>query len=383
MKKTISIFSGIDIFGLAFAKYFEMVLAVEKEESAVHNLRLNRERFHPDLTIWHRDIYNIKDEEIAQWKGVHGLIGGPPCQAFSPAQHGFDKSDKRIAGLDEYLRWVRGAEPEFFVFENTFGLDQGEKKKYFRQFKEDARKLGYKIKDKRLIAHDYGNVQTRERIILVGVRKSANWDFSFPEPVPEFKKKYVRDILRDEPLGECTFYSEKQMKVVPHVPEGGYWKNLPTEDLKKLALQGNYENRNGGITGAYRRLHRNGPCPTLTTQPKQRNTMAIHPIEDRPLSIAEYKRAMGIPDEYQLEGKIEDKYKAIGNAVPYELALAIANAIVESQKQGVSVVAQITQDDIEWKKPDFLPESDNDFKQLDLFSIDPQEEGECEQLKLF
>ncbi|NGY88275.1 DNA cytosine methyltransferase [Bacillus megaterium] len=141
MKKIVTIFSGIDIFGLAFAQYFEMVLAVEKDKSAVHNLKINRERFHPNLTIWHRDIYDIKDEEIDKWRGVHGLIGGPPCQAFSSARHGFNEDDKRLAGLDEYLRWVEGIQPEFFVFENTFGLDQGKKKKYFRQFKEKSKKF--------------------------------------------------------------------------------------------------------------------------------------------------------------------------------------------------------------------------------------------------
>ncbi|MEM4992219.1 DNA cytosine methyltransferase [Priestia sp. SB1] len=383
MKKMITIYSGIDIFGLAFAKYFEMVLAVEKDKSAVHNLKLNRERFHPNLTIWDRDIYDIKDEEIAQWKGVHGLIGGPPCQAFSPAQHGFDKSDKRIAGLDEFLRWVRGAEPEFFVFENTFGLDQGEKKKYFKQFKEEAKNLGYKIKDKELNTHDYGSAQKRKRIIVVGVQESANWTFTFPKPVPESEKKFVRDILKSEALGEYKPYSKKQKDIIKHVPEGGHWKHLPTEDLIKRALEGNYEKRDGGMTGTYRRLHRNKACPTLMTSPSQRNTMLTHPIWDRPLSIAEYRRAMGIPEEYQLEGKINDKYKAIGNAVPYEFGLAIAKAIVESQMQEVSIVNQFIQEENEWEKPDFLYESNVDFKQLDLFLLDPQEEEESVQLELF
>ncbi|MDU9693324.1 DNA cytosine methyltransferase [Priestia aryabhattai] len=382
MKKIVTIFSGIDIFGLAFAQYFEMVLAVEKDKSAVHNLKINRERFHPNLTIWHRDIYDIKDEEIDKWRGVHGLIGGPPCQAFSSARHGFSEDDKRLAGLDEYLRWVEGIQPEFFVFENTFGLDQGKKKKYFKQFKEKAKSLGYKIKDKELNTHDYGSAQKRKRIIVVGVQESANWTFTFPEPVSESKKKFVRDILKDEALGEYKPYSKKQRDIIKHVPEGGHWKHLPTEDLIERALEGNYKKRDGGMTGTYRRLHRDKACPTLMTSPSQRNTMLTHPIWDRPLSIAEYRRAMGIPEEYQLEGKIKEKYTAIGNAVPYEFGLAISKAIVESQKQKVPIVVQATQEEKEWKQPNFPLENDDDFKQLDLFSIESQEE-EWGQLKLF
>ncbi|WP_394555928.1 hypothetical protein C1N61_32620 (plasmid) [Priestia aryabhattai] len=382
MKKIVTIFSGIDIFGLAFAQYFEMVLAVEKDKSAVHNLKINREKFHPNLTIWHRDIYDIKDEEIDKWRGVHGLIGGPPCQAFSSARHGFSEDDKRLAGLDEYLRWVEGIQPEFFVFENTFGLDQGKKKKYFKQFKEKAKSLGYKIKDKELNTHDYGSAQKRKRIIVVGVQESANWTFTFPEPVSESKKKFVRDILKDEALGEYKPYSKKQRDIIKHVPEGGHWKHLPTEDLIERALEGNYKKRDGGMTGTYRRLHRDKACPTLMTSPSQRNTMLTHPIWDRPLSIAEYRRAMGIPEEYQLEGKIKEKYTAIGNAVPYEFGLAISKAIVESQKQKVPIVVQATQEEKEWKQPNFPLENDDDFKQLDLFSIESQEE-EWGQLKLF
>lgn len=51
------------------------------------------------------------------------------------------------------------------------------------------------------------------------------------------------------------------------------------------------------------------------------------PKEDRPLSIKEYKRIQGIPDDYQLVGSVNDKYKFIGNGVPVEMATAIAESI--------------------------------------------------------
>ncbi|NGY88274.1 DNA cytosine methyltransferase [Bacillus megaterium] len=256
------------------------------------------------------------------------------------------------------------------------------KRSILDNLKKKAKSLGYKIKDKELNTHDYGSAQKRKRIIVVGVQESANWTFTFPEPVSESKKKFVRDILKDEALGEYKPYSKKQRDIIKHVPEGGHWKHLPTEDLIERALEGNYKKRDGGMTGTYRRLHRDKACPTLMTSPSQRNTMLTHPIWDRPLSIAEYRRAMGIPEEYQLEGKIKEKYTAIGNAVPYEFGLAISKAIVESQQQKVPIVVQATQEEKEWKQPNFPLENDDDFKQLDLFSIESQEE-EWGQLKLF
>lgn len=347
-EKIISIFSGIGVLDLGFKDNFDLVLAVEIEKSAAKTLEINKEKYHPNLTVWNRDIYSITDEEIAEWQGVSGLVGGPQCQAFSPGQHGFDPMDKRISGLTEYLRWVRIIQPEFFVFENTFGLLQGKKKAFFEYFKEEAEKLGYVINSDILNAHQYGNVQDRKRLIAVGVRKMADWNFTFPKPVPEHEKKYVRDILRDELLGECLSYSEKRREIITHVPEGGHWRQLPTDELKILALgEKNFYHPEGGMTGAYRRLHRDKPCPTLVTNPCQRNTMITHPFEDRPLSVSEYKRAMGIPDDFELVGTVANKYKAIGNAVPRELAQAISTAIIESKKQ---ITPIITEELLNWEQ---------------------------------
>ena len=71
-------------------------------------------------------------------------------------------------------------------------------------------------------------------------------------------------------------------------------------------------------------------CPTLVTSPVQRNTMAIHPLENRPLSVKEYKRAQGIPEDYEILGSTTNKYKFIGNAVPFEMARAISKSVWES-----------------------------------------------------
>lgn len=376
MEKIVSIFSGIDILGQGFIKQYELALAVELDKTAANILKINKEKYHPNLTIWNRDIYSIKDEEIAQWKGVSGLIGGPPCQPFSPGKHGFDPSDERIKGLIYYLRWTRIIQPEFFIFENTFGLLQGDKKIIFNYFKEEAEKLGYIVNFKILNAHDYGNAQERKRLIVVGVHKTANWTFNFPSPVADNQKKYVRDILRDEPLGDCVFFSEERASIMKYIPEGGNWKSLPTDELKIKAMgEKNFYRPEGGMTGAYRRLHRDKPCPTIMTSPAQRNTLLTHPIENRPLSVAECARGMGIPDDYQLEGALSNKYKVIGNAVPLELSQAIAQAIADSKKQKS---LNDTKEENEWQQLSLLfeEEKQNQLEQL------PSDKEDGEQLEL-
>lgn len=329
--KIISIFSGIDCLGLGFKDYFDVILSVEKEKKACETLELNKNKYHKNLEVLNADILALTDEEILKYKGVRGIIGGPPCQAFSSARGAFNPNDERIKCIFEYARWVKLLEPDFFMFENVKGLLEKTKRPIFDYFIEQLEDLGYDIKYKVLSAHNYGSVQKRERVIAVGFKKDLKTDYSFPEPIET--KKYVKDILRnDEKLDECAKYDAKKMEVVPHIPEGGNWRSLKDEELLKKALLGNYERRLGGMTGVYKRLDRNGFCPTLTTSPTQRNTMAIHPTEDRPLSVKEYMRAQGLPDDFEIVGSTAQKYKFIGNGVPVEMANCIAKSIYEVLK---------------------------------------------------
>lgn len=330
MKQNIvSIFSGIDLLGLGFASNFNIVLHVEKVKEACDTLCENKHYF-GDNTVWHRDIYTVSDEEIlaVKDKSVIGLIGGPNCQPFSPARGCFNPFDERIKGLTEYLRWVRLLQPQFFVFENTYGLLEGSKKEIFKYFQKEAEHLGYNLSSNILDAHNYGSVQRRKRLICIGIRNSLNCHFELPQETTH--KKVLGDILvTNEKLGECLHYPEERRKIVSCVPEGGNWRNL-SDELQRKALGANYYKREGGMTGVYRRLSRTKPCPTLTTSPCQRNTMCCHPTEDRPLSIAEYSRAFGIPADYKLLGGTRWKYEAIGNGVPVEFATSLCSAIVVS-----------------------------------------------------
>lgn len=333
----VSIFSGIEGLGLGFTNDFNCLLHVEYDKHACNILRDNKDFFGEESTVWNRDIFSISDTEIANWedKEIKGLIGGPMCQAFSSAKGKFDPNDKRIKGLQEYVRWVRILQPEFFVFENVEGLVHKNKKDIYLYFRNQLESLGYTITDQVVNAHDYGNVQNRKRLIAVGVKQGAGWTFTFPKQASQ--KKYVRDILVEgEEPGPCASFSKNRKRLLEHVPEGGNWRQLPTEDMKREILGTNYEKREGGMTGILRRLHRDKPAPTLLTTPTQRNSMICHPIESRPLSVAEYKRGQGFPDNYRITGPVGTMYKAIGNAVPVELATSICKQITLSMPNKLS-----------------------------------------------
>lgn len=335
-KKVVSIFSGIDCLGLGFRKEFDIILAVEQMQKACQTLEVNKNEFHPNMKIVNKDIFSIDDEFIKGFQGVDGIIGGPPCQPFSSAKNQFDPNDERISGLAEYIRWVKLINPQFFMFENTDGLTTKNKKYLLDDFIQQLQNLKYNVYCQVLNSHDYGSVQKRKRVIVVGFREDSapTTPYKFPEPIPSSKRRYVKDVIfLDEEVGECLSYSEERKFIASHIPEGGNWKSITDAELLKRAMgaNANPEKQAGGMTGAYRRLSMADgyACPTITTNPCQRNTMCIHPTQNRPLSIKEYKRIQGIPDNYKLVGSINDKYKFIGNGVPVEMATAIAESIAE------------------------------------------------------
>lgn len=334
-KKIISIFSGIDCLGIGFKNNFDVVLAVEQIKNACETLKANKDEYHPNLEILNENIYDIKDEYIARYTDkIDGIIGGPPCQPYSSAKNQFNPNDERISGLVEYVRWIKIVKPKFFLFENTDGLTTKNKKYLLDELLSNLKKLGYNVYWDVLNSHDYGSVQKRKRVIIIGFREDIDSlkNFKFPSSIPESKKKYVKDIINlNEDAGECLRYSKEREFIISHIPPGGNWKSINDEKLLKRAMGNNAskENQAGGMTGAYRRLSLEDGycCPTLTTNPCQRNTMAAHPIEDRPLSVREYKRCQGIPESYKIIGSTAEKYKFIGNGVPVEMAAHLSNSI--------------------------------------------------------
>jgi DNA (cytosine-5)-methyltransferase 1 len=71
----------------------------------------------------------------------------------------------------------------------------------------------------------------------------------------------------------------------------------------------------------------NEPSLTLLTSPVQRQTQRCHPVENRPLQILEYARIQSFADNYRFSGTTKQIFEQIGNAVPVNLAKAVAREI--------------------------------------------------------
>lgn len=357
--KSISLFSGSYGLDMGF-KYagFESRVALDIDKASKEIINANL----PNLPFIHEDIKNVTVKEILDTAGLDKgetdvLTGGPPCQPFSTAGKRKGLNDPRASPLREYVRVIKEAQPKIFVMEEVTGLlnarlkhvsikDRGdrcllpeeESGSVWKIILEELKSTGYKIQFEVVNAADYGTPQKRQRVILIGIRPDIKAKAPFI-PTPTHKKPNLSSLVKATPwiplldsimgteIGELQPLSPKYQKYMPYVPPGGNWRQLP-EELQEEAMNKAYH-AGGGKMGFYRRLSWFEPSPTLVTSPTMKSTMMIHPWENRPLSVNEYKLIQGFPLDWKVPGAISTQYRKLGEAVPPTLSYAIAKKVMK------------------------------------------------------
>jgi DNA (cytosine-5)-methyltransferase 1 len=252
------------------------------------------------------------------------LVGGPPCQGFSPLgrMNDWDYNDPRNKLWREYARVLEIVLPKMFVLENVPELL---KSREFERLRRHVRKLGYSVKAEVLNASFYGVPQARRRAIVVGSRVSAA---SLPIPVLE-QRPTVRSAIGDLPLiphGENWHVGRnptpKSRERYAAVPQGGnrfdLMRNRP--DITPMC----WLRKKSGSTDVFGRMWWDEPAPTIRTEFfKPEKGRYLHPEADRPITIREAARLQTFPDTFVFIGSNVQVAKQIGNAVPVELARRI------------------------------------------------------------
>lgn len=307
---------------------FKSVLLNEKDKYACQTLRANR----PDWNVIEDDITNVGFSHL---KGqVDLLTGGFPCQPFSYAGKQLGFEDLRGTLVFEMARAIKEIQPKVFLAENVKGLTKNDGGRTLKTIIHVLEELGYTIVEQDVYKAIFYKVpQKRERLIIIGVRNDLAAKAKFVKPSPYYRLLTVKDALQAGELFDSAVpksvgqaYPKRKAEIMAHVPEGGYWRDLPI-DLQKEYMLGSFY-LGGGKTGMARRLSWNEPSLTLTCAPAQKQTERCHPSEHRPLTTREYARIQTFPDDWQFEGSVTQVYKQIGNAVPVNLALAVGKSLV-------------------------------------------------------
>ncbi|XP_008448610.2 DNA (cytosine-5)-methyltransferase CMT2 [Cucumis melo] len=67
--------------------------------------------------------------------------------------------------------------------------------------------------------------------------------------------------------------------------------------------------------------------PTVVTFPSCHSSVALHPEQDRVLTIREYARLQGFPDYYKFSGSVKERYRQVGNAVAVSVSRALGYSL--------------------------------------------------------
>lgn len=330
----IELFAGAGGLALGLEKAgFEHIALNELMKDACDTLRRNR----PGWNVLEGDVSGVSFEGYRD--KVDMVSGGFPCQAFSYAGKKLGFEDTRGTLFYQFARVVKEVQPKVFLGENVRGLLEHNGGQTMATIKDVIQELGYTLIEPRFLkAIFYMVPQKRERLFLVGIRNDLADKLTFTWPSPYKRILTLRDALKagvlyptDVPSSPGQKYPQRKSEILSHVPQGGYWRDLPLE-MQKEYMKGSF-NLPGGKTGMARRLSWDEPSLTLTCAPAQKQTERCHPEETRPLTTREYARIQTFPDEWEFSGKMESVYKQIGNAVPVNLAYAMGRALVRMLNQ--------------------------------------------------
>lgn len=302
--------------------------------------------------------------KIADKKEIDLIIGGPPCQAYSLlGRHQEDiGNDPRNKLYIQYGRFLKEFKPKAFVFENVPGLLSASKGEHFKNLKIYFKKLGYVVYHEMLDAADYGVLQKRKRVIIVGWLKEN--DFGFPEIKKIIKQYKVQDGFADLPklrpgdALQVTKYATLKNDYLqkfelrngvdfvtqhisrPHnVRDLAIYKtaiqkwNTAKERLKYPDLPAALKNHKNetSFTDRFKVVDSTSVSHTVVAHIAKDGHHYIHPDikQCRSISVREAARLQSFPDDFYFEGSRTAAFKQIGNAVPPLMAYAIANKMKE------------------------------------------------------
>lgn len=226
MKKLVAVdlFAGVGglALGLMASGLYEVVALSDCDEIARDNFEHN---FPPDQAgnpkYICKKIERLTAKELREAAGgraIDVITGGPPCQGFSQSMAGQRAyEDERNHLFKEYFRIVRALRPKALIIENVPEFIMLFEGKIFKEVRDHLDDLGYRCAVDILNAARYGVPQSRQRVIIVAIRKDLNIQPRLPNPTHGgsdqrlynyLTRGYIsgcRETLRDPAAGKFTY----------------------------------------------------------------------------------------------------------------------------------------------------------------------------------
>lgn len=330
---------------------------------------LNREVSEKNIDEIFKKIHSILQNSGTSKIDI--VVGGPPCQAYSLAGRSADKDRKKYDSRNLlykiYAKFLKEFQPSLFVFENVPGLLSANEGKYYKNLKKYFRRIGYLVSEDILNASDFGVLQKRKRVLLIGWKK--NLKIKYPDFKKESNRWGVGELLSDLPFlkaGEskqvCRYIKDAGDYLISSGIRNG--RDFVTQHISRphnlkdrwiygLAID---------LWDSHGRRLRNSEIPEgkrtqknitsfldrfkVVVKDQLSHTILAHIAKDghyyihpdrkqlRSLSVREAARIQSFPDDYFFEGPRTSAFRQIGNAVPPLMAEKIAEKIKEILSNG-------------------------------------------------
>ena len=303
---------------------------------------------------------------LTETKKVDLVIGGPPCQAYSVMGRSVSvtgmKDDPRNYLYKLYVKFITHYSPKMFIFENVPGILTAGNGNILDDIIESFSKSGYKVEYQVLNAEDFGVLQKRKRVILIGWKKEFNFSYPVFKKInfPNTSVKFILNDLAKLDIGTedntyvsrtndyliKSFIRDSDAPLTWHISR--YTNNRDREiyaiainlwDKSRVRLR--YDSLPTNLV-----THKNQKSfldrfKVLASNLPSSHTMIAHIAKDghyfihpdikqcRSISVREAARIQSFPDDYFFEGSRTAAFTQIGNAVPPLMAYYIAKKLKE------------------------------------------------------
>lgn len=290
-----------------------------------------------------KSIESMTADDLLKWypdEHIKVLVGCAPCQPYSSYNQKVQDREEKWKLLDHFAALICAVRPEVVSMENVSNLVTYRNGSVYNDFVARLTPEGYHITSyPEVYCPDYGVPQRRTRLAFFA---SLFGTVELVEPThsPEQYVKVRQAIGHTEPISagevsatdalhKASALSPLNLQRIRASVPGGTWRDWPEELIAECHKRdtGKYYNN------VYGRMEWDELSPTITTQCYGfGNGRFGHPEQDRAISLREAALLQSFPEDYAFTEAGKPVYfkvvaRHIGNAVPVELAKAIARSI--------------------------------------------------------
>jgi DNA (cytosine-5)-methyltransferase 1 len=307
------------------------------------------ERNFPETKLLLADASTLDAKRIIARAGrdIDGLLGGPPCQAFSEIGRRHPNDPRRDL-VRHFFRLVAGLKPKFFLMENVRGLGFERHSRLLQEALELVPKR-YVILDPMLLdAADFGAATRRPRLFVLGF-DADRMNSLTTEDIAAAKRSpaTVRDAIWDMQKARYKGIDKDGFDVWLHDPDAAFSSYAGLLRRNRKFFTGHRRTAHAEETikrfatvepglrdqvGKHARLSWSGQCPTIRAgtgadRGSYQSVRPIHPSEARVITVREAARLQGFPDGFVFHPTVWHSFRMIGNSVSPIIATAILGLI--------------------------------------------------------